>query len=143
MSTYFNAGGEVREIDDALMAEWIAAGNPKAQAWTKQPDKPAYNPATQQCVWDGAQWVVSAIVPEVPAEVTMRQARLALLGAGKLALVDAAIDALPQPQRSAARIEWEYSSAVQRHNGFVEALGPALGMTPEQIDALFVAAARL
>ena len=84
-----------------------------------------------------------ANAPQVPSEVTMRQARLALLGAGKLALVDAAIDALPQPQRSAARIEWEYSSAVQRHNGFVAALGPALGMTPEQIDALFVAAARL
>ena len=81
--------------------------------------------------------------PLVPSEVTMRQARLALLGAGKLTLVDAAIDALPEPQRSAARIEWEYSSAVQRHNGFVEALGPALGMTPEQIDALFVAAAAL
>ena len=84
-----------------------------------------------------------ANAPPVPSEVTMRQARLALLGAGKLAMVDAAIDALPEPQRSAARIEWEYSSAVQRHNGFVAALGPALGMTPEQIDALFVAAAAL
>ena len=113
------------------------------KGWTVRPDRPVYDPATQQCAWDGGQWVVSAIVPQVPSEVTMRQARLALLGAGKLPLVDAAIDALPEPQRSAARIEWEYSSAVQRHNGFVAALGPALGMTSEQIDALFVAAATL
>ena len=81
--------------------------------------------------------------PLVPQSVTMRQARLALLGAGKLAMVDAAIDSMPEPNKSAARIEWEYSNEVQRHNGFVEALGPALGMTSAQIDALFIAAAKL
>lgn len=81
--------------------------------------------------------------PVVPRAVTMRQARLALLGAGALAGVDAAINAMPEPTRSAARIEWEYSQEVQRHNGFVAALGPALGMSPAQIDALFVAAAKL
>ena len=79
----------------------------------------------------------------VPAAVTMRQARLALLGAGKLSMVDAAIAAMPEPQKSAARIEWEYSGEVQRHNGFVSALGPALGLSPEQIDELFIAAATL
>lgn len=82
-------------------------------------------------------------VIEVPQDVTMRQARLALLGAGKLSLVDAAIDSMPEPQKSAARIEWEYSNEVQRNNGFVAALGPALGMTEEQIDQLFIAAAKL
>ena len=81
--------------------------------------------------------------PVVPQTVTMRQARLALLGAGKLAMVDTAIDSMPEPQKSAARIEWEYSNEVQRHNGFVAALGPALGMTSAQIDALFIAAAKL
>lgn len=79
----------------------------------------------------------------VPAEITMRQARLALLGAGKLAAVDAAINAMTEPAKSAAKIEWEYSNTVQRHNGFVAALGPALGLTDAQIDALFVAAAAL
>ena len=81
--------------------------------------------------------------PLVPRAVTMRQARLALLGAGKLAAVDAAINGMAEPTKSAARIEWEYSNEVQRHNGFVEALGPALGMTSAQIDALFIAAAKL
>lgn len=37
MSQYFNTSGEVREIDDTLMAEWMAAGNPKAQRWTPVP----------------------------------------------------------------------------------------------------------
>lgn len=79
----------------------------------------------------------------VPASVTMRQARLALLGAGLLDDVEAAIAALPSPQKEAAKIEWEYSQEVQRHNGFVSALAPALGLTAEQTDALFVQAATL
>ena len=78
--------------------------------------------------------------PMVPSAVTMRQARLALLGAGLLANIEAAIDALPSPQKEAARIEWEYSQEVQRHNGFVSVLAPMLGMTDAQTDALFVAA---
>lgn len=81
--------------------------------------------------------------PPVPDQVTMRQARLALLGAGLLDDVTAAIDALPEPTRTAARIEWEYSTSVQRHRGLVQQLGSALGMTSEQLDALFIAAAAI
>jgi len=84
-----------------------------------------------------------APVPQVPAAVTMRQARLALLGAGLLPSIQTAIDALPEPQKSAATIEWEYSQEVQRHNGFVSVLAPTLGLTDAQIDALFIAAAAL
>jgi hypothetical protein len=143
MTTYFNASGEVREIDDDLYAGWVAAGNPKAQGWTLRPDMPAFDAKNQQCAWVDGKWVVTDIPVVVPESVTMRQARLALLGAGKLALVDAAIDGMPEPQKSAARIEWEYSNEVQRHNSFVSALGPALGMTSAQIDQLFIAASKL
>ena len=105
---------------------------------------------TQVAQVQGGAWVVlpeypvpPVQPPQVPAAVTMRQARLALLGAGLLDDVDAAIDALPSPQKEAARIEWEYSQEVQRHNGFVSALAPALGLTQEQVDALFLQAATL
>lgn len=83
------------------------------------------------------------VVPAVPQIVTMRQARLALLGAGLLAQVDAAIEALPEPQKSAARIEWDYSSEVHRSRAFVQQLGHALGLTDEQLDDLFTQAATL
>lgn len=79
----------------------------------------------------------------VPNSVTMRQARLALLGAGMLPSIATAIAALPSPQKEAAEIEWEYSQEVQRHNGFVSVLAPSLGMTEAQTDALFIAAAGL
>lgn len=75
--------------------------------------------------------------------VTMRQARLALLAAGKLSLVQPAIDALPEPDKTAAQITWEYSTEVQRNNGFVTQLAPALGLDDAALDALFAAAAAL
>ncbi len=81
--------------------------------------------------------------PGVPQAVTMRQARLALLGAGILSSIDAAIDAMPSPQKEAARIEWEYSQEVHRDQPLVLALAPALGLTDAQIDALFIAASAL
>ena len=79
----------------------------------------------------------------VPGIVTMRQARLALLEAGQLAAVEAAINALPEPQRSAARIEWDYSSEVHRGRAFVQTLGAALGLDSDALDALFTQAATL
>jgi hypothetical protein len=79
----------------------------------------------------------------VPDSVTMRQARLALLQAGLLSSVDAAIDGLPEPDRSAAKIEWEYAAVVQRGSGLVPAMGAALGLTEAQLDDLFIQAATL
>lgn len=83
------------------------------------------------------------VPPQVPQSVTMRQARLALLGAGLLSQVDAAIASLPSPQKEAAQIEWEYAAVVQRNSGLVPAMAQALGMTEAQIDDLFIAAEAL
>ncbi len=80
--------------------------------------------------------------PSVPRSITMRQARLCLHKHGMLAGVQPAIDALPEPDRTAAQIEWEYSSTVERH-GFVLTIAQALGISDEQLDALFIEAATL
>ena len=74
-------------------------------------------------------------------KVTMRQARLALLSIGLLDQVDPAIDAMDEPARTIAKIEWDHSSEVYRDKPFVNSLGAALGMDSESIDALFAAAA--
>ena len=87
--------------------------------------------------------VVDTPLRNAPNSVTMRQARLALLGAGLLASVDAAIDSLPSPQKEAARIEWEYATEVQRSSGLVPMMGAALGLDDATLDALFIGAAAL
>ena len=84
--------------------------------------------------------VQPVIVPPptpIPQVVTMRQARLALLQQGLLASIQPAIDALDEPHRSAANIEWEYSQTVERNRPLVLTLGEALGLTDEDLDALF------
>lgn len=93
----------------------------------------------------GGEWVSTGVPPppEVPSEVTMRQAKLALLRAGYLTTVNQAIAAMPGVEGEAARIEWEYSSVMQRNKPFVEGIGSAVGLTSDQIDQLFMAAARI
>lgn len=86
---------------------------------------------------------LEAMKPPVPAEVTMRQARLALLAIGKLDQVVPAIEALEGAERGVARIEWEFSSAVVRSRPLVVMLGLALGLDDEALDQLFITAAGL
>lgn len=112
---------------------------------------PPATTGSQVAQLDGSGWVVLAARPpvptpvvRVPASVTMRQARLALLGAGLLDDVDAAIASIPdETTRRAAQIEWEFSNEVQRNNSFTSLLGAGLGLSSAQIDALFIQAAAL
>lgn len=123
---------------DALTGLWSEAEGPRADGWRAAPDWVCVG-----CSHDGADFHAPAPVAAVPEAVTMRQARLALLGAGRLEAVQAAIDALPEPKKAAAKISWEYSVQVQRHNGLVPQMAAALGLSEAQIDALFIAAAAL
>jgi len=79
----------------------------------------------------------------VPDEVTMRQARLALLGDGLLDRVEAAIENLPPQQRAAARIEWEYAQVVRRVDPLVQYLAPELELDDVALDRLFTIAGAL
>ena len=79
----------------------------------------------------------------VPEVVTMRQARLALLQAGLLAQVNTAVANMPGPAGDTARIEWEFSSTVERNRPLVQSLIGALGLTESQLDDLFRLAATL
>ena len=82
--------------------------------------------------------------PAVPYSVTRRQARQALLLAGKLAQVQPAIDAIANAtQRAMVQIEWDDSLHFERDRPALLALSAALGMTAQELDALFVTAAAL
>lgn len=103
----------------------------------------------QYAQWNGSAWLVLEKLPEVPKsieiphQVTMRQARLALLEQGLLSQVAPAIATLDSPNRERAEIEWEFSSEVYRDRPLVAMLGPKLGMTAAQLDQLFIIAAGL
>ena len=73
----------------------------------------------------------------------MRQARLALLGAGLLAQVNTAVANMPGAEGDAARIEWEYAKEVRRDSPLVAVLSAAFGLTSAQLDDLFTEGAKL
>lgn len=77
--------------------------------------------------------------PLVPDVVTMRQARLALLAAGKLDAVNAVMAQSPRP----VQITWDTAGTVERTNPLIEALAPQLGLTDAALDNLFIEAAKL
>lgn len=112
----------VGELPDGIT---IAEDSPVGIGWT----------------YDGQTFAPPIPVIVVPASVTMRQARLALLSAGKIAAVEAAIDALPEPGQSAARIEWEYAATVDRASPLIATLAPALELDDAALDGLFMDAA--
>lgn len=102
-------------------------------------DEPGVLGSYLQSDWEQMQADEMRARNPVPQSVTMRQARLALLGAGLLDDVEAAIAGAGP----AAKIEWDYAAEVQRSSGLVPAMAVALGMTDEQIDALFIDAEKL
>ena len=75
----------------------------------------------------------------VPQQVTMRQARLALLSAGLLDDVEMVIAAAGR----AAQLEWEYAAVVDRSNPAVAVVQQQESLTDAQIDDLFREAAKL
>lgn len=77
------------------------------------------------------------IQPVVIPTLTMRQARLSLLGAGLLDEVEAAITT---PEN---RIWWDYSTTVERNHPLVNVVLTALGETETEINDMFISAALL
>ena len=75
----------------------------------------------------------------VPQQVTMRQARLALLSAGLLDDVEMVITAAGRE----AQLEWEYAAVVDRSNPAVAIVQQQNALTDAQIDDLFREAAKL
>lgn len=75
--------------------------------------------------------------------VSMRQARLMLHKMGLLTHVQSVINALPEPQKTEAQIEWDYSQEVKRDFPLVAVMKQGLNLTDEQLDNLFYEAKKL
>lgn len=110
-------------VSDATYQAWLAAG---AQ------------PTSIDTLTSLQEVLTNAGVPPYAA-VTPRQARLALLAAGLLDQVEAAVAAADQ----ATQITWATASEILRTDPLIVSIGTGLGLTQAQIDALFVAAAGL
>jgi hypothetical protein len=78
---------------------------------------------------------------QVPASVTPRQLRLALLFAGKLAQVEAFVAGDQAPPE--AVISWEYATEFLRGDPMLGQFAAMLGLSDDDVDGLFIAAAQI
>jgi hypothetical protein len=127
--------------------ELIAANTPASWMASTEVEPPVFDPVTQSCMFQNGAWVVADVVPPaplVPQAVTRRQAKQALLLAGVLAQVQPAIDAITDSAaRAMVQIEWDDSQVFERNRPALIGLAGALGMSPEQLDQLFITASGL
>lgn len=76
-------------------------------------------------------------VSPVPASVPKWAFLLVLRRMGKEAALKAAIAAYSGQNADRVRAKWEASEVIERDGATVNALGAAVGMTPEQVDQAF------
>lgn len=86
-------------------------------------------------------------MPDPRNSVTMRQARLALLGApspsGKGTLLDATNAAIAASGNTVLTIWWDYAATVKIDDPSVYAVGTSLGLSQDQVANLFSTASTL
>lgn len=77
--------------------------------------------------------------------LSARQLRLGLLADGiSPSIVSATIGAMPAgPDKDKAQIEWEYATTFNRMHPLIATVGAALGLSDQQIDTMWTAAAGL
>jgi hypothetical protein len=139
--------------DDAVNhpAEWLGASTEEERAELRIHDVPPAEVPDGMIVvsrrYDRVDGVVTEVLElapapvVVPASVTPRQLRLALLGAGKLDQVEAFVASDEAPK--AAVISWEYATEFLRSDPMLGQFAAMLGLTDEEVDGLFIAAAQI
>jgi len=133
-------------LDDALLASLgfalvAQAAQPEFDVATQkvEPAAPEKVGGSWTQTWAVRDLTAAELRARVPQEITVKQARLALLSAGLLDDVEAAV----QKAGREARIEWDFASVYQRDNPVLLGMQAALGMTNEQLDELFALGATL
>jgi hypothetical protein len=105
-------------------------------------DFPDIEIGMSESVWstviDGSY--VKPVVPEevILADISPRQVRLALTLSGiSLSQIDTFLDSMNEPDKSLAKIEWEYAQSFKRDNTLVNQMAALMGLTSQQVDDLW------
>lgn len=99
--------------------------------------------------WIDSGGIIPEYLPPTPEELrtfmqplTACQLRLGLINADlTFAQVDSAIAAIAdETERTAAQIEWEFSTEFRRTQPFIVSILATIGLTPEEVDDLWAGA---
>jgi hypothetical protein len=111
--------GHVVILEQGLHEDWASAqADPALVAYDEQPQ-----------------------APEVPQTVTRFQARAALSRAGLFVTVNDMMMALPEDNEQ--RLAWTDALTFERTSPTLQSLSTALGLTSQDLDAMFAAAVQI
>jgi hypothetical protein len=94
-----------------------------------------------QALCDGTE--LPAMPPRVPREIANWRARAVLELAGLLSSVESALASMDGPEGIIVRHAWQSGAPLARRGPTVSALAPALGLSEEQVDSMFIQGAAL
>lgn len=78
------------------------------------------------------------------SNVTASQLRKALVLSNiSMEYVDAALDSLPEPTKTLAKISWEYETSFARHTPLADQVAQLLNLSSDQLDDLWLLALSL
>lgn len=127
--------------------EHIRTDNPAGWMGRAGVDAPDYDPANQGCFWRDGAWVVEDVVPEpapVPEQVTKAQGKAALITAGLWQAVLDYVAGIENPTEQAlAEVALNDTQDWRRDSPFLNQAAAAIGLSNEQLDDLFTAAAQI
>jgi hypothetical protein len=79
----------------------------------------------------------------VPLEIQNWRAKVVLGQMGLIGTIESSLENLPEPQRSVVLTAWKGDAKLARRGETVNALASSLGLSKEQVDALFIAAEKI
>lgn len=127
-------GGYEQDLHPAHAGAYIKVSAVERESWT------AFQANAERTGLEPA--VRAPAAPTVPDVVPMLDARLALIAAGKMAAVQAYLDAIPGIEGEQAREYFVSALTMRRHHPLVVGI-PASVMTEAEKDALFIQAGAL
>ena len=135
MTEYYFSPHTGEHIETATPADWMGR--------TATPP-PVYDRATQGAFFRDGVWEVETAQPPaapVPAQVSRAQGKAVLIQMGLWQQVLDFVAAIPDStQRALAEVALHDTQNWQRNSPFLNQAADALGLTPEQMDELFIAA---
>lgn len=137
------------EQDFVLNAQYFEEGqqptNAVEELVTENFLKPKFD-FTNRVFFEGAttEEIAEANKPIVPSIITARQLRLQLVLNGfNLNTIDLIIDSLPEPNKSIARVSWEYATTFEREHQMLSLIAQQLGIIETELDTIFINAEKL
>lgn len=94
-------------------------------------------------VWNVRSLTTEELKSRVPQSITKRQARQELIEAGLIGAVESAINAISDATQKALMLSWWNDSQVyELDRPELAAMAASIGLTEDQVDALFINASK-